>query len=112
MKRNGKQLIFSALRHEELTQVPWVPFAGVHAGFVKGFAADEVLNDEDKLVQSLLDVNELYQPDGQPVCFDLQLEAEVLGCDLLWAKDAPPSVASHPLAGTDDIPEQLPKAGD
>lgn len=30
--------------------------------------------------------------------FDLQIEAEVLGCDLMWADDGPPSVASHPLA--------------
>ena len=39
-----------------------------------------------------------------PICFDLQLEAEILGCELQWAKDAPPSVISHPLADTDEIP--------
>jgi uroporphyrinogen decarboxylase len=34
-----------------------------------------------------------------PVVFDLQIEAEVLGCDLVWAAETPPAVTSHPLAG-------------
>jgi MtaA/CmuA family methyltransferase len=50
---------------------------------------------------------ELYQPDGIPVVFDLQMEAEVLGCRLAWADEVPPSVVSHPLgnAGIDALPE-------
>ncbi len=40
---------------------------------------------------------ELYQPDGIPVCFDLQVEAEALGCRLIWTDDNPPAVISHPL---------------
>lgn len=108
MKRNGKELIFKAMKHEPVEQVPWVPFAGVHAGFLKGYTAKEVLTDVDKLLESLLEVNDKYQPDGQPVCFDLQLEAEILGCDLMWAEDSPPSVASHPLANTDEIPGKMP----
>lgn len=43
-------------------------------------------------------------PDGLPVLFDLQVEAEILGCDLLWAKDNPPSVKSHPLAEEKTLP--------
>jgi uroporphyrinogen decarboxylase len=105
MKRNGKEIIAKAMRHEELDVIPWVPFAGVHAGFLKGYGADEVLKDGDKLLESLLEVNEKYQPDGQPVCFDLQLEAEILGCDLKWADNCPPSVISHVFADTDELPE-------
>jgi uroporphyrinogen decarboxylase len=41
---------------------------------------------------------ELYRPDGIPVVFDLQIEAEVLGCRLAWSKENPPAVISHPLA--------------
>ncbi len=100
----SKELLFKTLRNEETERAPWVPFAGVHAGYLIGADATEVLTDEDKLVQSLLEVNKLYKPDGQPVVFDLQLEAEILGCELLWAKDGPPSVASHPLAETMNIP--------
>lgn len=94
---NGKDRIFAALRHEKTDRVPWVPFAGVHAGRLKGHSAQEVLRDGEKLYESLLAVNELYQPDGQPVIFDLQVEAEILGCELLWQDETPPSVVSHPL---------------
>ncbi|MEG0590746.1 MAG: uroporphyrinogen decarboxylase family protein, partial [Lachnospiraceae bacterium] len=80
-----------------------IPFAGVHAGQLVGYDATEVLEDGDKLFQALMEVNKLYKPFGQPVIFDLQIEAECLGCDLVWSKDSPPSVASHPLAGTDEI---------
>ncbi|MEA4986627.1 MAG: uroporphyrinogen decarboxylase family protein [Anaerovorax sp.] len=100
----SKELIFKALRHEEMSEVPWVPFAGVHAGQLKGFTAEEMLKDADKIVESLKEVNKLYMPDGLPIVFDLQIEAEILGCDLLWAKDNPPSVKSHPLAGEKTIP--------
>ena len=109
---NGKELLFSVLRHEKTDNVPWVPFAGVHAGKLKGYTAREVLTDSDKMLESLLEVNKLYRPDGQPVVFDLQVEAEILGCELLWAEDAPPSVSSHPLATNMDIPDTIPTAAD
>lgn len=100
----GKELIFKTLRHEKTDEIPWVPFAGVHAGKLKGYTAEELLRDSDKLVESLLEVNKLYTPDGMPVLFDLQVEAEILGCDLLWAKDNPPSVKSHPFSEGNEIP--------
>jgi uroporphyrinogen decarboxylase len=108
--KSGREKIFSALRHQSVDTVPWVPFAGVHAGKLKGYDAEEVLTDKAKLLDSLLEVNRLYNPDGQPVLFDLQLEAEILGCQLLWSKLAPPSVATHPLAETREIPTHLPGA--
>lgn len=100
----GKDLVFKALRHEKTNEVPWVPFAGVHAGKLKGYTAEEVLTDGDKLFESLMEVHKLYVPDGMTTLFDLQVEAEMLGCDLLWAKDNPPSVKSHPLHGEKRIP--------
>lgn len=100
---NQKELLLKTLHHEETEQVAWIPFAGVHAGSLLGYDATEVLQDEEKLFQSLMEVNKLYKPSGQPVIFDLQVEAECLGCDLVWAKDAPPSVAKHPLEGTEDL---------
>ncbi|MCS7060414.1 MAG: uroporphyrinogen decarboxylase family protein [Anaerolineae bacterium] len=106
---DGKHLLLATLRHEPTNAVPWVPFAGVHAGKLKGYTAREVLTDCHKLVESLLAVNTQYQPDGQPVLFDLQVEAEILGCELVWADRAPPSVASHPLAFKTDIPTHLPE---
>ena len=103
-----KDLLFKTLRHEETPRAPWVPFAGVHAGKLKGYDATEMLTDADKAVEALLEVNRLYKPDGQPVIFDLQIEAECLGCELTWAKDCPPSVSSHPLDGSDEEPPETP----
>ena len=100
----GRSLVLQALRHEQTDRVPWVPFAGVHAGKLKGYTGEEILKDPDKLLESLLEVNKLYMPDGMPVMFDLQIEAEILGCDLLWSKHNPPSVKSHPLAAEKPIP--------
>ena len=100
----GRDLVLNTLKHEKTDRVPWVPFAGVHAGKLKGYTGEEILKDADKLVEALLEVNKLYMPDGMPVMFDLQIEAEILGCTLLWAKDNPPSVRSHPLADEKSIP--------
>lgn len=105
---SGKERLFKALRHEPICKAVWVPFAGVHAGKLKGFSAREVLTDVDKLVESLLEVQRLYDPDGMPVVFDLQIEAEILGCSLLWSEDTPPSVATHPLATNKTLPTHLP----
>jgi uroporphyrinogen decarboxylase len=106
----GKERITAVLSGQsgKLDKTPWVPFAGVHAGKLKGFSAMEVSKDVDKLVESLLEVNKMYIPDGQPVMFDLQIEAEILGCDLVWSDNGPPTVSSHPLANTAEIPTLVP----
>ncbi|SCP98125.1 uroporphyrinogen decarboxylase family protein [Anaerobium acetethylicum] len=99
----NKEILIKTLKHEETSQVPWVPFAGAHAGKLVGYSAAEVLQDGDKLFEALMEVNKLYKPFGQPVMFDLQIEAECLGCDLVWAEDGPPSVSKHPLEGQEEI---------
>lgn len=93
---NGKELVIKTLRHETCDAIPWIPFAGVHAGKLVGYDAKEVLTGPDKLIAALGEVHKLYQPDGMPVLFDLQIEAEILGCELKWADKAPASVVSHP----------------
>lgn len=103
-----KDLLIRALRHEKVERAPWVPFAGVHAGKLKGFTAVEMLTDADKAFEALTEVNRLYKPDGQPVIFDLQIEAECLGCSLIWVDDCPPSVVSHPLESDDTQPPITP----
>ena len=100
----GKELLIKVLRHEETERPGWIPLAGVHAGLLKGYAADEVYQSADKLEECLLEVNRLYTPDGLLLLFDLQLEAEILGCEIKWEKNGPPSVRSHPLEKTTDIP--------
>ena len=56
----GKELLFKTLRHEPTSAIPWVPFAGVHVGLLKGHSARAVLTDPDKLLESLLEANRLY----------------------------------------------------
>ncbi len=109
-----KEILFSVLRHEKTDTLPWVPFAGVHAGKLIGKNAIEVLTDGDVLFAALSEVNKLYKPHGQPVLFDLQVEAEILGCDLVWVDNCPPSVKTHPLAETAVVPCicTVPKAED
>ncbi|MDO4478041.1 MAG: uroporphyrinogen decarboxylase family protein [Lachnospiraceae bacterium] len=107
----GKEKLFATLRHEEVTQAPWVPFAGVHAGFIKGYTATEILTDADKLYECLMEANKLYMPDGQPIAFDLQLEAEQLGCGLMWADDNPPSVTTHPWENEPDYSKDITNTG-
>lgn len=92
------QRVRDALRRQPTDRVPWVPFVGVHGGALLGRSATDYLQSSDLLVAGLQEARRRYAPDGLPVVFDLQLEAEVLGCRLAWAEDAPPSVASHPLA--------------
>ena len=101
----GKERIIKVLSGEKTDIVPWVPFAGVHAGKLCGYNATEVLKDANKLYESLMKVHKTYLPDGQPVIFDLQVEAEILGCELMWVEDSPPSVVSHPLADDFIIPD-------
>jgi len=100
----GKEVIIQTFKHQKADSIPWVPFAGVHAGKLKGYAADEMLQDADKIVDALKEVHKVYMPDGIPVLFDLQIEAEILGCELMWAKNNPPSVKTHPLEADKTIP--------
>jgi uroporphyrinogen decarboxylase len=104
----GKELIAKAMRNEELPRVPWVPYTGVQIGRLLGYDATELLQDGDKLYDCLVEAHRQYAPDGMPVIFDLQIEAEVLGCDLLWASEAPPTVSTHPLADAAGVPTKIP----
>ncbi len=93
----GIELIKRAMKLEEVERIPWVPFVGSHAGELLGITATEYLSSTEKIVDGVNKAIELYNPDGIPVSFDLQIEAETLGCKLNWADDNPPAVISHPL---------------
>ncbi len=95
---NGLELIKKAFALQPVERVPWVPFVGVHGGFITGVDAETYLKSSEKIVAGVSKAIEDYQPDGIPVVFDLQVEAEILGCRLQWAPHNPPAVISHPLA--------------
>ncbi|MBN1822667.1 MAG: thioredoxin family protein [Prolixibacteraceae bacterium] len=94
----GLELIRKVFALEEVERVPWVPFVGVHGGYLTGIDAESYLNSSEAIIQGVSKAVEEYQPDGIPVVFDLQVEAEILGCFLQWAPHNPPAVVSHPLS--------------
>ena len=97
----GKELISKTLRRETVSRPPWVPFVGVHGGALIDQPAPAYLRSAESIQAGLTLANERYRPDGLPIVFDLQLEAEVLGCELCWAEQTPPAVASHPLVSAE-----------
>lgn len=94
----GKQILLDAIAGKKTERPAWVPFVGCHGGYLIGKTATEYLTSAELLVEGLKKAKSLYNPDGLPVMFDLQIEAEILGCDLHWADEVPPAVTSHPLA--------------
>lgn len=103
----GRELIRCAISGQKIDRIPWVPFAGVHAGSLIGKNATEYLQDADAIVAGLKEVIRRYRPDGVPMVFDLQIEAEIFGCKLNWSDDNPPAVISHPLADGELTLDQL-----
>lgn len=94
-----KQILFDALQNKKTERPAWVPFVGCHGGFLIGEDAKAYLKSGELMVQGAQAAIKRYQPDGIPVTFDLQIEAEALGCELQWAKENPPAVVKHVLNG-------------
>ena len=94
----GKERVLKALRFQEVDRVPWVPFTGVHVAKLIGSDAEQLLKDSDVLVEAVKTAATRYYADGVCSAFDLQAEAEVLGCELHWCKNNPPAVTGHVLA--------------
>ena len=94
----GKELILRAFRLEEMERIPWVPFVGIHGAKLIGVPGDEYLKSAELISKGATKAVQLYKPDGLPVTFDLQIEAEAMGCQLAWSPENPPAVISHPLS--------------
>jgi MtaA/CmuA family methyltransferase len=109
----GKERIALAFAGEKTDRVPWVPFVGCHAGRLIGQSAESYLKSADYIEQGVARAVELYRPDGIPVMFDLQIEAETLGCELAWAEENPPAVVRHPLGEGGSLGDlKIPGPGD
>ncbi len=112
-KMNGLELIQKAFSLQPVERIPWVPFVGVHGGFLTGINAETYLKSSDEIVKGVSKAVEEYNPDGIPVVFDLQVEAETLGCELRWSETGPPAVVSHPLSEGKKLSElKIPGPGD
>ncbi|MFW5750998.1 MAG: uroporphyrinogen decarboxylase family protein, partial [Planctomycetota bacterium] len=94
----GREIFLAQLRRLAAPRPAWVPFTGVHAAQLIGVDAQSYLQSAEHIVAGLCAARVAYRPDALPVVFDLQLEAEALGCPVAWAERAPPSVTGHPLS--------------
>ena len=103
----GKVRVLNTLENKKVDRFPWVPYIGVHGGMLINANATDFLMNKELLVKGLLKAHELYKPDGMSVVFDLQIEAEILGCELKWGKDSPPSVKSHPFSEDKSFDKKL-----
>jgi uroporphyrinogen decarboxylase len=114
MSQTRRELLLDALHCRPTPRTPWVPYVGCHGGRLLHLPADVYLRDPEYLATGVATAAERYRADGLPVVFDLQIEAEALGCELVWSADNPPAVTSHPLAAgatLDDLPELTPDSG-
>ncbi len=93
----GKQLLLDALQGKKTVRPPWLAFVGCHGGRLIGKTADEYLKSGELIVRGVREAIHQYRPDGISVMFDLQIEAEALGCELRWANEGPPAVVGHVL---------------
>lgn len=102
----GKDRVLNAIKCKEVDRVPWVPFVGSHASSLLNIDAEAYFKSADNIARGAQKAVELYNPDGIPVTFDLQIEAEVLGCDVKYSQENPPAVCGHPLVSGKKL-EQL-----
>jgi uroporphyrinogen decarboxylase len=94
---NSKQLVLDAIQNKKVERIPWVPFVGCHAAKLIDVDCENYFKNSDYIVKGVSEAFKLYSPDGLPALFDLQVEAEALGCKLVYSKNNPPSVSSHVL---------------
>ena len=95
----SKKILFDALQGKKTERPAWVPFVGCHGGALIGKDAETYLKSGELMAAGAKEGIKRYQPDGIPVAFDLQIEAEALGCEQQWAKENPPAVVKHVLDG-------------
>ncbi len=109
----GKEILFKAMKREPTPRPGWLPFVGVHGAQLIDRSAKDYLHSSELIAEGLTKAYELYKPDGLPAAFDLQIEAEILGCELRWSDESPPSVTTHPLMNhsIEDLPSFDPSRG-
>lgn len=103
---HDKALINEVSGGSPVERTPWVPHTGSRIANLKGYTVQEMLCDADKLYECCIEAGSQYSPDGMTSMFDLQIEAEILGYNLAWYNNTPPTVCFHPLEGEFVIPTQ------
>lgn len=107
----GKERILKTIQLQKTDRIPWLPFVGCHAASLINMTPEEYLTSEDAIVRGVKRAAELYNPDGLPVAFDLQVEAEAMGCEIRWSDKNPPAVVGHILETQNLLNFKIPTLG-
>ena len=100
---NGKQLVLDTLDHKKRSGFRGFPLPGP-CRILMRIQCYGNFKGCGQIVQSGFGSKPYLQCRRSAVLFDLQVEAEILGCELQWEPYSPPSVRTHPLENTDRIP--------
>lgn len=73
--------------------MPVIPLVGIHGAQLAAIDIEKALKSRSLMVNSQLHALDLYGYDGVISFMDLTLEAEALGCRILYRRDTVPSVA-------------------
>ncbi len=106
-----KEELIKCLHGEGTKRVPWLPFVGIHAAKVMGKSLGEFLYDSELISEGVVRSARLYNASGIPICFDLQLEAEILGAKTKILEKMPPAIIKHPFASNMEFPKYEPNSG-
>jgi len=113
MSRTSLQIVLDAIESRASERVPVIPIVGLYSTNVSNIPITDLLNDGVKQAKSQLATHSKYGYDGVFTAMDLTVEAQALGAQVTFPKDAFPYVHSHPLHEAEqfeDIP-QLPVNG-
>ena len=88
----GKQYMLSALRRKKRDRVPTTVLIGPYCSRLTSYSVKEILTDARKSAEAHLAFHDRFNPDSLIVYNDIYLEAEAVGCELVFPEDN----ISHP----------------
>lgn len=101
----AKQMLLDATMGKSTESAPWLPYAGVNCAFLINEKADTYFRSPELMAKGVVEAARRYHADGIPLSFDLSLEAESVGCEVMYWEDNVPSVMGHPCK--DGTPEEM-----
>ena len=88
----GKQYMVSALKRTFLDRIPTTVLIGPYCSRIAGYTVKEILTDSKKSAEAHLAFYDRFHPDSVVVYNDIYLEAEAIGCEMVFPEDH----ISHP----------------
>jgi uroporphyrinogen decarboxylase len=88
----GKHYMMSALKRQYADRIPTTVLIGPYCSRIAGYTVKEILTDARKSAKAHLAFYNRFQPDSVIVYNDIFLEAEAIGCEMVFPEDG----ISHP----------------